>query len=337
MPPSSLQNELRWSVDLSTPLTTAIRNSTECDYNSIQSEQVAVKKKIRLEREALLKTTSDLLNSEFSEAMLFTVKLAQEKGASSWLNVLPIKEHGFHLHKSDFRDALALRYGWTPVDLPSHCACGKNFTVNHALSCAKGGFPTLRHNELRDLTATLLTESCANVMTEPPLQKLDGETFPGASVNRNDGAGVDIAADNFWGDHKRVVLDVKVFNPHAPSYRKSAIPAMYSQQEKDKKRHYQDRIREVELGSFSPLVFAVTGGMAREATVFYKRLASYIADKWAQSYSTTIDWLRCRISYSLLRSSIRCLRGARSSIGRPVGPVNHPIDLIKSESHLHHE
>ena len=69
IPPSSLQNELRWSVDLSTPLTTAIRNSTECDYNSIQSEQVAVKKKIHQEREALLKTTSDLLNSEFFEAM----------------------------------------------------------------------------------------------------------------------------------------------------------------------------------------------------------------------------------------------------------------------------
>ncbi len=78
-------------------------------------------------------------------------------------------------------------------------------------------------------------------MIEPPLQKLDGETFPGSSVNRNDGARVDIAADNFREDHKRVFLDVKVFNRHAPSYRKSAIPSMYSLQEKDKKRLYQDR------------------------------------------------------------------------------------------------
>ena len=107
--PSSLQNEHHWSLELSTPLTTAIRNSHECDYDSIQSEQEKAKKKIRQEREALLKTKSDLLISELSEAMLLTVKLAREKGASSWLNVLPIQEHGFYLHKSDFRDALALR------------------------------------------------------------------------------------------------------------------------------------------------------------------------------------------------------------------------------------
>ena len=192
-------------------------------------------------------------------------------------------------------------------------------------------------NKTVNYSLPALTETCANVTIEPPLQKLDGETFSGASVNRTDGARVDIAADNFWGDHKRVFLDVKVFNPHAPSYRKSTLPAVYTQQEKDKKRHYQDRIREVELGSFSPLVFAVTGGMAKEATMFYKRMASYLADKWAQPYSITINWLRCRISYSLLRSSIRSLRGARSAIGRPVGPVNHSIDLIKSESMLRHE
>lgn len=148
--------------------------------------------------------------------MSFVVKLAQEKGASSWLNVLPIQEHGICLHKSDFRDALALRYGWTPSELPAHCPCGKNFTIEHALSCAKGGFPTLRHNELRDTTAVLLTESCSNVAVEPTLQKLNGESFSGGSVNKNDGARVDIAVDNFWGDHQRAFLDVKVFTPMHP-------------------------------------------------------------------------------------------------------------------------
>jgi len=39
-------------------------------------------------------------------------EVASEKGASSWLSVLPIGEHGFHLHKGEFRDALRLRYNW---------------------------------------------------------------------------------------------------------------------------------------------------------------------------------------------------------------------------------
>ncbi len=38
------------------------------------------------------------------------VDLAAEKGASSWLSCLPLKDQGFALHKGDFRDALALRY-----------------------------------------------------------------------------------------------------------------------------------------------------------------------------------------------------------------------------------
>ena len=38
--------------------------------------------------------------------------------------------------------------------------------------CPYGGFPIIRHNEVRDLTATLLTEVCHNVATEPALQPI---------------------------------------------------------------------------------------------------------------------------------------------------------------------
>ena len=39
-----------------------------------------------------------------------SIEIASEKGASSWLNALPIARHGFALHKSAFRDAICLRY-----------------------------------------------------------------------------------------------------------------------------------------------------------------------------------------------------------------------------------
>ena len=38
------------------------------------------------------------------------VKIAQDKGASTWLTTLPIAEHGFDLHKGAFQDALCLGY-----------------------------------------------------------------------------------------------------------------------------------------------------------------------------------------------------------------------------------
>ena len=87
-----------------------------------------------------------------------SIKVASEKGASSWLVALPIQKHGFSLHKSTFRDALCLRYGWQPSLLPSACVCGHAFTTNHALNCHMGGFPTIRHNEVHDLPANLHTE-----------------------------------------------------------------------------------------------------------------------------------------------------------------------------------
>ena len=42
--------------------------------------------------------------------------------------------------------------------LPAHFTCGNSFTVEHTLSCPKGGLPSIRHNKIRDLAATLLTE-----------------------------------------------------------------------------------------------------------------------------------------------------------------------------------
>ena len=75
---------------------------------------------------------------------------------------------------------------------------------------------------------------------------------------------------------------------------------------------------EVEKATFTPLVLSASGGMACEATHFYKRLASCLAEKWDEPYSTTMAWLRCRISFSVLRSAIQSLRGAQSCIGHAV-------------------
>ena len=83
-------------------------------------------------------------------------EVAKEKGSSSWLAALPIESHGFSLHKGAFRDALCLRYGRQPILLPTTCACGKLFTVDHVLNCPTGGFPIVCHNEIQDLTAELI-------------------------------------------------------------------------------------------------------------------------------------------------------------------------------------
>ena len=129
----------------------------------------------------------------------------------------------------------------------------------------------------------------------------------------------------------KTYFDVRVFNPLAPSNKNQTPAACYRKHEREKKRAYDQRIREVEHSSFSPLVFSATGGMGRKATCFYKRLASMLAHKWDQPYRTTLWWLRCRLTFPLIRSAIQALRGTRSSQGHAIhSPAS--VDLVILES-----
>ena len=85
----------------------------------------------------------------------------------------------------------------------------------------------------------------------------------------------------------------------------------------------------MEHSSFTPLVFSASGVMGHEASVFYKRLASLLSDKWNYPYATVLGWIRCRLSFCLLRSAIQCIRGARSSQGHYIKSV--PVALVQSE------
>ena len=145
---------------------------------------------------------------------------------------MPLKEHGFSLHKRAFHDALALRYSWTPNRLPSKCDRRVSFSIEHALSCAKDGFPSIRYNEICDLTATLLTEVCKDVCVEPDLQPITYEVMRGTTANTQTGTWLDIAANGFWGGtFERTYFNVRIFNPHAPSNKHSDPWAVYRRHE----------------------------------------------------------------------------------------------------------
>ena len=156
------------------------------------------------------------------------------------------------------------------------------------------GFPTICHNEIRGITVSLLTEICNNVATEPPLQLLNGVSMTACTANTDDGAHVDARARDFWNMSQEAFFDVRVFYPNASSTR----------HEQAKKRDYGQWIREIGHGMFTPLVLSTTGGIGREATTFYKCLADMIAQKSQHSYPAVMGWLRCRLWFSSLRSSI---------------------------------
>ena len=109
----------------------------------------------------------------------------------------------------------------------------------------------------------------------------------------------------------------------------------YRQHETSKRRQYEERVREVEHGNFSPLVFSTSGGMGASTTVAYKRLAFLLSCKWKSPYCMVMSWLRCRLGFSLLHSAIMCIRGSRSSSGHPFkGHVPASVDLALGEGRL---
>ena len=250
-----------------------------------------------------------------------------KKGSSSWLTSLPLEEFGFTLNKQEFADAISLRYNFPLKGIPSYCSCGEKNSLDHALICKKGGFVSMRHNQIRDLEANLMSEVCKDVQREPPLLPLSGETFDLRSVNTAAEARLDISARGIWNTVDKTFFDVRVFHPGAASNKCKTIDKAFEKHEEEKKRTYNKRILEVEKATFTPLVFSTSGGMGNEAEKFHKRLASLLAEKRDTPYSDCMSYLRKKLSFCLLRTTLVALRGYR---GSPVKDenINSDINLI---------
>ena len=67
----------------------------------------------------------------------------------------------------------------------------------------------------------------------------------------------------FWIKHQDAFFDVRVFNPLAASNQNPNILTTFQRHEREKRRMYDQRIREIEHGLFTPLVFSdsACGGM----------------------------------------------------------------------------
>lgn len=123
-------------------LSNQLENSQGSDVLDTFLKQREIKRSISNRKWQLNVARKAILCDNISPEMKRIVDLASEKGASSWLTVLPVASSDFALHKFAFRDAFCLRYGWSCKDLPSHCKCGKQPSVDHLLSCPMGGYPS---------------------------------------------------------------------------------------------------------------------------------------------------------------------------------------------------
>ena len=112
------------------------------------------------------------------------------------------------------------------------------------------------------------------------------------------------------------------------SYRSSQNPR------KGKKVKYATRVLEVDQGSFTPLVFSCFGGMSRECSFFFKRMAEKLAEKRNLTVSETTYFVRVKINMSLIRSLVLCLRGSRSTRNHSASVADTDIVLANHMSDI---
>ena len=133
--------------------------------------------------------------------------------------------------------------------------------------CKRGGF-VIRHNELRDLEAELLSTVCNDVQVEPVLKQITGETL-NRGAKRTPDARLDIRARGFWERQRSAFFDVRVCHPNANSYHEQNPEQIYKQHENEKKRQYGSRVIEVEQRTFTSSIFSSTGGMGAEYKLYH--------------------------------------------------------------------
>ena len=299
------QSSVTITEDLTDLLYRQQKNLSLFDAN----RQLAKIKELKTSKESWLSNSlDDILSRIESPAMIRAIELNKEKGAGSWLTVLPLQQHGYCLNKQEFRDAICLRYGWDIPNIPPYCACDSRNNVDHTLICKKGGFVSMRHNNLRDLNADLQRNICRDVVIEPSLLPLNGDDVQGAQGDR---AAPDISSRGLWSTFERTFYDVRVCHPNAPSHINSNIAQLYRTQEQEKMRKYNARIMTVERGSFTPLIYTTFGGWGPQATRYHKRLAGKVAQKSGEQYHHVLGHMRVRVRFAILRSVLIALRGER--------------------------
>ena len=234
---------------------------------------------------------------------------------------------------------IAILEFWIVGVLGSILSMGKSgkrqLFLQNALTCKKGGFITSRHNEIRRITADLLKEVCLDVEEEPLLQEITGEVFQAKTAKTEKDARLDVAARGFWMRGQKLFCDIRVFNPLANCYRKNSLAKMHEKNEKEKKIKYAARVVDVEHGSFTPLVFSCFGGMSRECGAFYRHLAEKLTEKRSITTSEATCFIRTKISFSLVKSLVLCIRGSRAVRDNPPCPIGETdIAFTNSEGQL---
>ena len=130
------------------------------------------------------------------------------------------------------------------------------YYATRALNCNKGSFVTIRHNNIIDYEANLVAKIHTDVETELYLQSIEGEIVNGIP---GDNARPNVRAKGVWRDGQNVLFDVRITNTNSAAQHNVKIERVLLRHKTEKKQEYNRQIMNIEHGTFTQLVFSVSG------------------------------------------------------------------------------
>ena len=100
---------------------------------------------------------------------------------------------------------------------------------------------------------------------------------------------------------------------NAESQRDLPTAVIFHRHQREKKRSYNQRCMAVENGTFTPLVFGTNGGVGSECSMFLATLAEKLSVVRGEDVNVTMEWLRAKLRFEVLRSALLCVRGSKKA------------------------
>lgn len=275
----------------------------------VHEHNMYVKKVLHEERhlrKLVEKEKSDEVISSLNNREKRTISRIVEGDASQWLTVVSTSADNYDLSPTQFRDALALRYG-KEISLPEKCdGCGNKMDVCHALNCKKGGLVKFGHDNIRDDGAMLAKMVFNNVTSEPILQQAD-------DVNHIPALIADVKIVGLWESGRSAFLDYRIVNADATSYLSQDCATILNNHANEKHRKYNNAAEDIRA-SFTPMVCTTDCVMHREFKKVLSRIAFLLSEKSQKPFSRVQNWILTQTQFSIIRAVGTRLRGTRKRI-----------------------
>ena len=116
-----------------------------------------------------------------------------------------------------------------------------NFDIQHSMNYNKGGFISIRYNDLRDLAGTMMSQVCKDTKIEPKPTPLSGEELQGRTSNNSNKARKEIRTQDFWERGQQALLALRVFDGNAYRYCNKTLQQYHVMNEQKKETSLQGK------------------------------------------------------------------------------------------------